>query len=442
MAKKKKHTKKHAKKKKRAPVVEVLQPTGIVRVEPRAIERGPRLRQADVELLRRTVAKGTTDDEFALFLWVAKKHRLDPMTRQIHAIKRQVQKHHQDAKGIWHAGAVMTIQVGIDGYRALAARHKDYGGSDDAIYTFDKPGDKQPASATIKLWKRGLEHPVVATAYWNEFAPADLTRPEMFMWAKMPKHMLAKCAEALALRKGYPDLSDIYTDEEMAQADQDYTDSGRQIVLSDGKAPSGVQVQHVWAPGEKHLTVQQQEVADAHEAELKKKMDEQMAQIAKEKDMNKATKQRDDNAIHNPENLAPHQISASPSQVAKAAAPTAAPREEAEKPAAPPRASRRSSSDALTVGLIQYARPESSPNKGIECLRVNWAGYVVSCFDKKLWPYLGAAVGLEAELFLADNKQKIIGIKRIGKREFEGGQVPIISMNEERIKGISRELFV
>ena len=54
----------------------------------------------EVELLKNTICKGITDAEFAMFLWVAKKHKLDPMTRQLHAVKRYVQKHHQDEKGI------------------------------------------------------------------------------------------------------------------------------------------------------------------------------------------------------------------------------------------------------------------------------------------------------------------------------------------------------
>lgn len=200
------------------------------------------LTSEDIELLKQTVAKGTSDNEFKLFLWVCTKHKLDPFTRQIHCIMRWVKKHHQDEKGVWIGGHQMTIQMGIDGYRALAARdHSDYGGCDEPYFEFGSetvPGTKKliPIKATINLWKKGFEHPTVGVAYWDEYAP-DLDSENGFFWRKMPKGQLAKCAEALALRKAYPELSDIYTNEEMDQQNS-HTPAGRQII-EDGRQLAG-----------------------------------------------------------------------------------------------------------------------------------------------------------------------------------------------------------
>jgi phage recombination protein Bet len=196
-----------------------------------------RLQKNEVELLKRTVAKGVSDDEFALFLWVCKKHKLDPMARQVHAVRRYVSKHHEEEEmqngvklRVWKPGFQMVIQIGIDGYRALAGRdHADFGGCDEPEFEFGEKDKRIPVLARIKLWKKGLEHPIVGVAYWDEYAPKDLAKAEAFMWNKMPKHMLAKCAEALALRKGYPELADIYTNEEMSQAFDEHTPEGRQI---------------------------------------------------------------------------------------------------------------------------------------------------------------------------------------------------------------------
>ena len=153
-----------------------------------------------IDLIKATVAKGTTDDEFALFLYVCKTTGLDPLAKQIYAIKR---------------GGAMTMQVGIDGYRLIAARTNAHIGTDDAI--FDSEDSDKPRKATTTVYRlvQGHRAPYTATARWEEYAQAN--NPS---WHKMPYLMLAKCSEALALRKAFPaELSGLYTHEEMMQAD-------------------------------------------------------------------------------------------------------------------------------------------------------------------------------------------------------------------------------
>jgi phage recombination protein Bet len=161
-----------------------------------------------IELIKSTVAKGTSDDELKLFLYVAKKNGLDPLTRQIHAVMRWDKKQGQN---------VMTIQTGIDGYRLKAEKSGKYAGNDDYEYV-EKNGRLIKATATV--WKMLGNQRIAfkASAFWDEYYPSN--EKQRFMWNKMPHLMLGKCAEALALRKAFPqDLSGIYVDEEMQQAD-------------------------------------------------------------------------------------------------------------------------------------------------------------------------------------------------------------------------------
>jgi phage recombination protein Bet len=201
--------------------------------------------QDKVDLLQRTVAKGTSNDEFALFMHVCQNHGLDPFVKQIYCVMFPVSKHHKDDKGIWVAGEEMVIITGIGGYRKMAARdHKDYAGSSDAEFTWFDPPQKTPAgrdmprSATIKIFRRGAE-PTVATVYWEEFAPADLKTTRADFWNRTPKNQLEKCAEAKGLRKAFPGLGDVFTDVELSQRMSDITEGGREIVQHDGTAPSG-----------------------------------------------------------------------------------------------------------------------------------------------------------------------------------------------------------
>jgi phage recombination protein Bet len=170
----------------------------------------------EIELIKNTVAKGATDNELKLFLMVAKRSGLDPFSKQVHFVKRKT----------WNAAKktydeVGTIQTGIDGYRAIAERTGTLAGIDDAAFDSEEGAHPNKATVTVYRFLSGQRVGFSASARWAEYAALDRDGNPAAMWKKMPYLMLAKCAEALALRKAFPnDLSGLYTSEEMQQADR------------------------------------------------------------------------------------------------------------------------------------------------------------------------------------------------------------------------------
>jgi phage recombination protein Bet len=168
--------------------------------------------------------------EFDLFVTVARNAGLDPFRKQISALV--FNKNKPDKRR-------MSIVTTIDGLRVIAARSGRYRpDEDEPDYTVD-PAEKGPTNplglikARVRIWiadskKEGGWKPVTGVAYWDEFAPVSDEwgeNPETGrraptgkkvldtggQWGKMPRIMLAKCAEAQALRKAFPeDLSALY----------------------------------------------------------------------------------------------------------------------------------------------------------------------------------------------------------------------------------------
>ena len=156
-----------------------------------------------IELIKKTVAKSANlnTDEFKLFLHVANRSGLDPLAKQIYVQKR---------------GSNLIFITAIDGYRLIASRTGEHAGTDDAIFEYD--AENYMVKATVSVYRnvKSVIGKFTATAYWSEYNPES--NP---MWKKMPHTMLGKCAEALALRKAFPnELSGTYTKEEMDQADE------------------------------------------------------------------------------------------------------------------------------------------------------------------------------------------------------------------------------
>jgi phage recombination protein Bet len=209
-----------------------------------------------LDLIRRTVAKDCEPAEFDQFIHICKHTRLDPIRRQIYCF-------------IFHkndpARRQMTVVTSIGGYRAIADRTGNYRPDenaarieiDSALVSPCNPLGIGRCEVMVHKFSHGQWFPVTGEAHWDEYAPIITGGEEGFEWVatgetypaghekagkpkmkkkmlgeivkrldplktgwtKMPRIMIAKCAEANALRKAWPDdFAMLQTEEETDRA--------------------------------------------------------------------------------------------------------------------------------------------------------------------------------------------------------------------------------
>ena len=209
-----------------------------------------------VDLVKSVVFKGATDEELKLFFFECRRRGVHPLDRLIHPVVRK------DKDGTRR----VSFQTSIDLFRSEAEGTGEYRGQKDVEYgnmvEWDKIDKKVPewAKATIKRYDEHTNEiiEVSAQAYWEEYYPGESLG---FQWRKMPRLMLGKCAEALALRKAFPrKLAGLYTFEEMQLTD----------IISQGKGKNNTSEP-------KRKSEKKEEIPTPVESDVKDKLHEELS---------------------------------------------------------------------------------------------------------------------------------------------------------------------
>ncbi|WP_052382191.1 phage recombination protein Bet [Paraburkholderia kururiensis] len=193
-------------------------------------------------VLRNSLYPGAADDSIKMVLGYCKAAGLDPMQKPVHIVPMQVSTGRQNEDGYDIKEKRDVIMPGIGLYRTQAARSGQYAGVSEPefgplrtmkyrtqIWT-DGPNGKRAKSwidADLEYpeWcrvtvRRLLGNTVVeftAREYWTEnYATKSASSDEPnAMWKRRPYAQLAKCAEAQALRKAFPEFGAQPTADEM-----------------------------------------------------------------------------------------------------------------------------------------------------------------------------------------------------------------------------------
>lgn len=254
----------------------------------------PSLQMDEAELCRvleSSVYPGGRMDSIKLVIGYCKANTLDPLTKPVHIVPMRVKQPKRKPDGTEITGKTEfvwrdVIMPGIELYRIKAVRTGVYAGLARAEYgpsvelTFGgetktewdeqanarvEKGKWPSVKITVPEWCEITAYRLVngercefpsGRVYWKEtYATAgNETATPNSMWTKRPFGQLEKCAEALALRRAFPELGSAPTRDEMEgktieASEIDVTDRSSPGPKAGVEMPRAIEHQHTQEPG-------------------------------------------------------------------------------------------------------------------------------------------------------------------------------------------------
>jgi len=148
-----------------------------------------------IDLIKAKIAPDCTDTEFELLMYMANTYGLDPLLRQIWAVKR-------------NANTPALIFAGRDGMLAIAHRSGHFDGMQSGVVYEGTGKDRKPVSAWCEIWRNDMTHSFKTDVPFSEYNTG------YSVWKTNPSAMILKVAEAVCLRKAFS-VSGLYAPEEI-----------------------------------------------------------------------------------------------------------------------------------------------------------------------------------------------------------------------------------
>ena len=201
-----------------------------------------------IEVLQNSVYPGAKLGSIKLVIGACRASGKDPLKKPYHIVPMSVATGKKDNNG-WDIKEMRdVIMPGINDYRTDASRTGEHVGTTEPEFGPDVTETLDGVTITYPAWCRVTAKRLCANGIVAEYPAKELWKENYAtksnksdapnsMWKKRPYAQLAKCAEAQALRKGFPEVGNQPTADEMEGKE---IDMGAADVVTDPKKPAAL----------------------------------------------------------------------------------------------------------------------------------------------------------------------------------------------------------